>query len=168
MLISATVLMLAPKAVASPILWTVSGATFTSGPPGSISGSFVYDTTTSAYSSINLIRSGDPLPFSFALPGAFSGNTLIALQSLPADLSNLPSIYLLFSPLSPAGGVLNLDIYARGLCGGAVCDSVTSTSSGFNATLTGTPVTGTPEPASLLLASIGLAALGMLGRRRSL
>ena len=145
-------LLVSSQAVAAPVTWTVSGATFNDG--GALNGSFDYDSSTNIYSNISLtttsgsVLSGDFYPV--ALPPSSDAGEL-TLNDGPFQI---PTLFLNFgSDLSNAGGTIGFNM-----------DEI-DPFDGFRAG-TGT-VSAVPVPAAVWLFGSGLGLLGWLRRRQS-
>lgn len=163
----------ARTADAAPITWTLQNVTFASGATGS--GSFAYDATSNAYSSLNLSVSAFPVSI-FQYPYFFTASnstTLEKLDSNAADLTGAHVVALAFvSPLTNAGGTIALvtnngsgaDFYttcANSSCGAALAKTLITGGS-----VTTMPTTAaTPEPTSLSLIPLGLLTLALAKRR---
>ena len=172
----------ASAAHAAPVLWTLQSVDLPGG--GQITGSFVFDAVTSAYSDVNLTASGGvdlnnaPAPTFVATTAlGYSGSiVLAAVPALLADLTNSPLIALQFVPanqpgLTNAGGLLGVFIAAQGLCANSACDSLInirtgSGGNGFgdaNAAVFGTPV---PLPGAFGFMAASIVAGGVALQRR--
>lgn len=171
---------------AAPILWTLDGVRFNDG--GTASGSFVYDADNNTYSAIDLsttqgtIGAASQLQHACSAPECPVPSNAEGLFALSApfgtDLSRASLLFLVpASPLSNAGGEVQVDGGNAGVCSSFDCDGppeqMRNTVSGF---LIGTayvaPVqAATPVPAlpplSLALLAAMLAALAWWRQRRA-
>lgn len=90
---------------ASPVAWTVSGATLSDG--GAVTGCFVYDADTNTFSSVNVVTSGGANPgATYRFPDvSIASASLIAFVTVSSDdLTATPLIVLL--PNTPLFNVL--------------------------------------------------------------
>jgi len=154
-------------ASATPIVWNVSGA-FADG--GAMSGSFVYDVTGNAFSSINIatttgsVRSGATYTLANPCCVGFPSSALLLFVTTTGDLTGTPSFAVaLVSAMSNAGGTINFvasGFHQEQSCATANCGAGTIptrlTTSGF--------VTAVPEPTTLLL-GLPLGVMLFLRRR---
>ena len=155
-----------PSALASPLLWTIGSATLNDG--GTASGSFVYDADTDTFSSINLVTTaGSTLSGSVFQNRYFTNAShLVFLDSASLNLTGVSYLDLYIqTPLTNAGGTVNISPAFEGKCADAGCNSslsrIFNEGATFVASAVGGPETQTPEPASLSLMALGAAALWM-------
>ncbi|RYF07770.1 MAG: IPTL-CTERM sorting domain-containing protein [Comamonadaceae bacterium] len=120
-------------ASALPVHWTVGPSTFHG---ITISGSFVHDPDTNAYSQVNLSRSSASLPTTtFRVEqneAVFQGNPVFFPRSvLPGSFDGVEFLMIGGTPpFTNAGGALSL--YMRtGTCGRAWCDTQLAASAGM-------------------------------------
>ena len=168
-----------------PVVWTLTGVTFSNGETAS--GSFDYNSVTNIFSSIDITTTAGNTykTLSGAFPG-FSSSTGLFLGASSGDFTG-PLLLLFFDcPLSSSvscpqliisGGTVTDPLTTgqefgggEGTCDNADCSSSTEAAwiTGGAATSTG-PTVGTPEPSALSLLGVGLAGLlaGALIRRVS-
>lgn len=151
-------------AAATPVTWTLSGATLDDGSVAS--GSFTYDAATGVYSDWDIdFTAGAARPaISYDASAAVNGlssefNLVLTLGALPSDYMNLA----FSSALTDAGGTVALALgqFYEFPTKSWECDNCSSIRN-----FTGGSVTSTvPEPATLLLAATLLAGVAV-GRRR--
>jgi hypothetical protein len=147
-------------ASADGITWTLSGVTFDDG--GTASGSFIYDATTNAYSSIDISTTATST-FAGAtytgLSGGFGSSSTGMLLGPVGDLTNTDLLFIMFAAaLTDLGGTVSLDGVGEGTCDNTDCSDNTLIRSITAGEVVGTPVS-TPEPSGLLLLGMGLVAL---------
>lgn len=154
---------------ATPITWTLSGATFDDG--ATAVGSFVYDADAPLYSAINIVTSGGTYPgATFTVLDVPFGSFPIQLVALPSGPVGLgtPALILVFSPvLTNTGGIAILMPGSQQ----AGCGSVDCVSLGPVRQLTsGSVISGSnvPEPStwSMLVAGMVLAGVARAKMRR--
>ncbi len=112
----AAVLCLAASASAGPLTWSITGL-FNDG--GTVSGSFVFDADTNAYSSIDVtttdgtIRSG--AHYTLYNPCCPDDPTfLLFVTGVGGDLTGTPVLStILLSPMTNAGGTIGFDLAAQ-------------------------------------------------------
>lgn len=140
-------------AVATPVLWTISGVTFDDG--GTASGSFIYDADTNTYSSVNITTTagtslaGATYNFAYAAPATASLLPGIILAHPPADLTGTPALNWSFStPLSNVGGnILFAPGASEGTCSAPNCFGPPITQRLITAgSISGTPVAARQIP----------------------
>jgi N-acetylneuraminic acid mutarotase len=121
--------LLATSAAAAPLLWTLSGVTFSDG--GTASGSFVFNPATNTYSDINIttttgsVRTG--AVYHFRLSAAPSVSTLIvAVTASGGDLTGTPVLALQFpgAGLTNTGGTVT-PLGAESVCADSGCSNGT-------------------------------------------
>jgi hypothetical protein len=150
---------------ATPVTWTLSGATFDDG--GTAVGSFVYDSDTPLFSAINIVTSGGTNPgATFTVLDIPFGSFPVELVALPTGSVGLgtPGLILIFSsPLSNAGGTISLTFESQQ----AACVSVDCVALAPVRQLTKGSVTSVPEPATfnMFAAVIFLAGMGVVTRQ---
>ena len=178
--IAAAALVFAPAvALADPVTWTLSGATFDDG--GTASGSFVYDADTDTYSSVQITttagtqRSGttfvDPI-------GLYTRSDLLYVATSGGAGIGLSSLYLAFDvPLTDAGGVIGIG-GVEGTCTSNNCGAQGQPMRNITGSVIAVPAPPPPPPppavvptltewAMVLLAGLlATTAALALGRRR--
>jgi hypothetical protein len=158
---------------AHPILWTING-TFSDG--GTVTGTFVYDPDVGVNRPINTfnvaVSGGDTavfFPYDFTPANSrgegsepptgviifSSDNTYLGGETY--DLSFVPA-----SPLTDAGGVINLNVSSPESGNCFDCDPFRTFISG---TITAATPPATPAPPSLLLILVGLTCAGLYAAR---
>ena len=157
-------------ASAVPITWTLNNVTRLG---TSITGSFVYDSDTFAYSAINIVtQGGDVIPSATFIReiACCSGHPqfLQVVDSLAINQTGADTVELNFSTfLTDAGGSHSLYVF-EGICVDPTCLNLNYyPNEPFTTTFIGTVNSGpsTPEPGSSVLLGTGLLALGALRRR---
>jgi hypothetical protein len=140
----AGLLLTSSTALAGNVTWTISPVTNSF---GSLSGSFVYDADTNAYSSINI-------------PGYIPGSSItVNATSTELDI------------VTPSWVISQSFVLGLTNSGGTVLDLVSINGSPLSLTgVTGVPETGAgaPEPGSILLGGSGALAFVLLRMRRHL
>lgn len=133
----------AGAAFAAPVTWNVSG-TLSDG--GTLSGSFVFDPDTNAYSAINITTTAGTLPgatYTVLHPAATS--TILVANTAAGSAAGQPVIALSIAPgLSAAPGPRTL-----GNREGA-CNAGCSNFEGVDRSLTGTATASSPAPVPTL------------------
>lgn len=173
--VSALFVLLSVGAYAGPITWTLQGVIFADG--GTASGSFAFDATADAYSSINIATtSGSKLTgstYTFLDPAqlAFEGPTQLFVVTSNGNLTGTPSIALfLLSGLTGAGGTVGFSTTlnsAESFCTNSTCSTEDPNPANYRIITAGSVTTAaTPEPSTFVLVG---CALGILAwKRRSL
>ncbi len=175
-LVALVVLVLAPSAQADPITWTLVGVTSLG---STITGSFTYNADTQTYSDIDIVTTGGSVipnttyawlaNFSLGVPGAID-----MVDSAAANQTNADLLALIFAtPLTDAGGTINLYATQQGRCADAGCTGAWpyGPDNYIVTEVTGTVVASTavPEPGTLVLLAGGLlAACGTIRRKLSI
>ena len=167
-------------ASATPLTWMLDNVLFSDGT--AVTGSFVYDADTDAWSSLSLTTSGgssvgarSDWVFDTLLAGALqnSGTTsgFLAVAPFSPNLTgaSLVSLFSLDGQLmTNAGGTISLEFMEAGTCAVADCATLNPnlpfTNSGSGNFVSANNV---PEPATLLLLASGLAGLAGLGWRKN-
>ncbi len=115
------------SAAAAPLLWTLSGITFSDG--GTASGSFEFDANTNTYSNINITTttgsSRTGAVYHFRLSAAPSiGSIIVAVTASGGDLTGQPVLALQFTGagLTNAGGTV-ASVGAESDCVDSGCSS---------------------------------------------
>jgi len=152
----------AASAAAAPLLWTLSGVTFSDG--GAAAGSFVFDASTNTYSNISITtttgsaRTG--AVYHFRLSAAPSVATLIvAVTASGGDLTGTPVVALQF----PGAGLTNAGGTVTSVGGESSCvDSGCSNGTAPQRNVTGGSVVGTALPSVPTLSEWGLGLLALL------
>jgi hypothetical protein len=156
------------SASASPLLWTLQGVTFGDG--GTASGSFVYDSTTNTYSSINIsviaTATYPAATFLFLAPGFLPFDTASNFYTVDSNAAILSGAHLLavnfVNPLTSAGGTDAILLPNGGIksaCLTADCSSYLPQLAADFVNHGSVVASSTPEPATLLLISFGLFAI---------
>jgi hypothetical protein len=148
---------------ASPIVWSLSGVTFSDG--GTATGSFTFDADTSTYSAIDIQTAGGSIPGTLYLDTDTSLSALGAFIFIGFPVASpvigTQELLLQFtSALTDAGGADSLSVGGEGPCADAACDGFTDLRG-----VTSGSVTTTPEPSSFGLGLLGAAIV--LAFRRS-
>ena len=168
--ITAALLLFSAFAQAAPVTWTINGVQLNGG--GTVTGSFDYDATTNAVSSINLVSSayGDDFVFNDAnLFGVFvgldGGIDTVELSASTESSNTLRNIgFYTDAPLTNAGGVIGIDtVYDLVL----VDFFPESEINCLNYSCTGT-ISAVPVPAAVWLFGSALAGLGWMRRKHSI
>jgi hypothetical protein len=150
-------------ASADGITWNLNGVTFDDG--GTASGSFVYDATTNAYSSIDIITTTGTAfggAIYTGLSSAFGSGPTGMLLGPSGDLTNTPLLFLLYGPLTNAGGTVPLIVSGENQGGEGTCDNSDCSLNTLLRSTTAGKVVGTvstPEPSALSLLGLGLVVL---------
>lgn len=156
-------------AAAAPITWVLSGVTFSDGTSGT--GSFVFDADSVSYSSIFIQTENF---------GFFAGQTytelipavtptatnMLVTTGVFGNYDGVPALNLIFgSPLTGAGGTIDLVFALEADCGNPTCTSPGTT----RRTLLFGSLTAVPEPASVihLTSALGALALALMRKRTS-
>jgi len=116
-------------ALAAPVLYTLTGVTFGDG--GTASGSFVYDSATNTYSSINITTTAGTVRTSGATYHFIAGNPNPPSSSFSLNLTTafannqtgLPGLALLFGTALGAAGTSSLVGSQEANCSDAVCST---------------------------------------------
>jgi hypothetical protein len=154
----------AAAAGASPLLWSLSGVTFTDG--STATGSFLFDADTSTYSSIDIVTSTGSIAGSTylftnpALP-AVGSSILAAFPTSSQGIGTLELLLQYVSALTDAGGTDALSFGAKGPCQDSACDVINADRMVNAGEVT---TNGVPEPSSVVLCLLGV----VLFVRRSL
>jgi hypothetical protein len=150
-------------ASAAPITWVLSGVTFSDGTSGT--GSFVFDASTVNYSSI-LVQTEN---FGFFAGQTYTelvpavtptASNVLITTGVFGNYDGVPALNLIFgSPLTDAGGTIDLVLALEANCGNPTCTSPGTT----RRTLLSGSVTAVPEAASVahLTPTLGILALGL-------
>ncbi|HQQ77511.1 MAG TPA: IPTL-CTERM sorting domain-containing protein [Thermoanaerobaculia bacterium] len=165
---------LSGNADAIPVVWQLNGVTFADG--GTASGSFVYDSSTNTYSSVNITTTPGTVlatgaTFLFVSPGVSptSSGFLAGASNVP-NLTGTRAFALFFaSPLSSNGGLVNLSSGLEASCANATCGSPAAPSRSTNAgSVNGTATSPIPTLSAWALLATGLllAAAGFAALRR--
>ncbi len=166
---------LAGSADAFPVVWQLSGVTFTDG--GAASGSFVYDATTNTYSSVNITTTAGTVittgaTLLYVSPGVVPSSTgFLSGASNAADLTGTRAFALFFAaPLTNAGGVVALASGQEASCSNATCAAPVAPTRSTNAgAVAGTALSAVPamSPWALTATALLLAAAAFLALRKS-
>jgi len=172
-MVTAVLAWAASDALAIPVLWTFSGATYNDG--ATLTGSFIYDADTNTYSAISVTASGGSTPtlngaYDFvctspcatASPSATGAPFLTVSPS--SNLTGLPVGGLqVTSAMTDGGGTRTLvtGIKFDATCSNSTCSTSGAPSRSFTAgTITGTPVApAVPTPTLSWWGLIFLATL---------
>ncbi len=169
--------MVPAPAQATPIHWFLENTSLTNG--ASLTGSFYYDATTTAYSNIDITMSATtsfPSGITFTHVGNTGYDSASSFQAITAgatigtsSATGHPYLFLSFSgPMTDAGGVLTLSASYDGIatCGNASC--TTNSASVGSVVYNGTDLgeISTPEPVTFALLGTGIAGLAVVRRRR--
>ncbi len=156
-------------ASAGPVVWTLSGVTFSDG--GTASGSFVYNADTNTYSSINVttttgsVRTGATYLFQNGGGAGALGMVTVAV----ANLTGTPDLALSFSSsLTNAGGARTLTGF-EATCQNAGCSSQVAplrNVSGGSIQAAAPPPPGVPLPPTVILTLTGAGLIGLHQTRR--
>jgi hypothetical protein len=161
---------------AAPVTWTLAGVTFADG--GVAGGSFVYDATTNAFSSINITTSGGAITgATYTVAAPISGTIFALYVTLPSgNLTGTPALFLVFSsPLTNAGGARTLllgsapaNSSSEARCSDSVCFGPAAPSRQVTAgSIVGIPqISGVPAPTTWLLMVTGLVFAAFFMRRQ--
>jgi len=167
--------LLAGSADAVPVVWTLTGVTFTDG--GTASGSFVYDASTNTYSSVNITTTPGSVITTGALLQYVSPGFPPSSTGFLSGASNAPNLtgtraFALFfaSALTNAGGVVNLSTSQEASCSNATCVAPAAPSRSTNAgAVNGSATAAVPamSPWALAATALLLAAAAFLALRRN-
>ena len=158
--------LLVASASATPLVWTLTGVTFTDG--GTASGSFMYDPATNTYSNVNIttttgsVRTGATYHFVSGPPNPPSGNFILQLTVGSGNLSGTPAFALVFTGLglTNSGGTVSVLSGLEAFCNDAVCSGPAAPS---RTTTAGSVVgSATPTSGAPALSTWGTAALAIL------
>jgi hypothetical protein len=154
------------NAEAAPLTWTVDGVTFNDG--GSANGSFVYDADTGMYSDIAINTTAGTILGGTAYPDVLRGDAFFLDVVPDASLASLTGSLLLninfASPLTNAGGTIDIFIISEGFCQNAACTVIDGTDGRGAGLPDAGSVTAVPLPTAVWLFGSGL--LGMIGVAR--
>jgi hypothetical protein len=159
------VLLIPSLASADGITWTLSGVNLIDG--GTVTGSFNYNATTNAYSSVNVASTAGLFfggaSYSTVTDAVMAGNTVLGLGQNPfydGDLTGQTLLEFIFNnPLTNAGGTDSV-FAVEFICTNSNC-VLPITRINYSGNVTSAPV-GAPEPASLLLLASGLLSIFLL------
>lgn len=153
---------------ATPLTWSLSGATLDDG--STASGSFTYDADTNAYSNYSISYTAGSIGAAITYDSSADVNGLSTASNLTLTLGNVVItnyMNIAFdSNLTNAGGTIAISI-DPGFNFNA--SSWECTNCGNTRLFTGgvvTAVTNVPEPGTLALLGLGLAGLGFAPRRK--
>ena len=160
----------ASPAQASIITWTLSGVTLSGG--GAVTGSFDYNTSTDAYSNINISAAANSTysaaTFTVLDCSNCSGGGDYGFNISQAGTSSLTSMFLNWAGLLPAGGgTVSLDTgnSAEDQCTDISCVSFTAPMVAITAGSIVSPMASSvPEPSSFVLLAAGLVGLLLVFR----
>ncbi len=162
-------------ASATPVIWTLHGVTFTDG--GTASGSFIYDSDTNTYSSVNITTTPGTVILTgatllYVSPGfAPSNSGVLTAASNAADLTGTRAFALYFSSnLSNVGGSVSLS-GEEASCANATCSSPASPSRFTSAgSVSGIQALQVPalSTSGLAATALLLAAAALLALRKTL
>lgn len=166
--------MLSVGAYASPLTWTLQGFTFGDG--GTASGSFVFDASSGAYSSINIsttsgsVLTGATYMFPDPANAPFNGPAeLFVVTSNAPDLTGTPVLTLIWaSNLTNAGGTVPLSgslSSGESTCTSPTCSSINQSTVRTTTAGSVSAPSSVPEPATIML--VGCALITLAWKRRS-
>ena len=152
-------------ASAAPVVWTLSGVTFSDG--GTASGSFIFDADTNTYSSINVtttsgsVRSGATYLFQNG-----GGAGALGMVTASGNLTGTPDLALSFSSsLTNAGGSRTLAGF-EATCQVAACSSQVAPLRNVTAGSIQSAPAPVPLPPTVILTLAGVGLMGLNQARR--
>ena len=166
---------LSATASAKPVVWTLSGLTFSDG--GAASGSFSYDADTNTYSSVNITTTAGSVVLTgatlqYVAPGLppMSAQVLTAASNA-GDLTGTRAFALFFSPaLTNAGGTVTIT-GQEASCLDATCSAPTAPSrlvaAGHASGLSNADVPAL-SPRAMAVTVLLLAAAALVALRKTL
>jgi hypothetical protein len=162
---------------ATPVHWTLQGASFSDG--STLTGGFSYDADTNTYSNLNIVVSGGttfPHGITFTHVGGAAYLANWEFQAIPAastigDGSAIgkPYLYLDFvSAMTDKGGTISISSYYDGVagCGNAYCTSAAAPFDQLHWNPGYGSISSIPEPVSITLLGGGLLGLMAVRRRQ--
>jgi hypothetical protein len=174
---SAIVSMVSAPAEATPVQWFLENTSLSNG--ASLTGSFYYDATTTAYSNIDIVMSATtafPSGITFTHIGNAGYDSASSFQAITAGATigtssaiGNPYLFLSFSSaMTNAGGILTIAASYDGIatCGDAYCSSNSASVGSVVNNGTDLGEISTPEPLSMALFGTGIAGLAIARRRR--